>query len=89
MCGLQLMAVSCWFYCTEEKNKAINSRIEQKYKEPDERSTKPNQTNLWCAISMHVWEKKPFETSSSLKKSPLSILLTKDLHIIEKQIRPQ
>lgn len=45
----------------------------------------PNQTNRWYAISMHVWEKKPFETSSSLKKSPLSILLTKDLHIIEKQ----
>lgn len=35
MCGLQLMAVSCWFYCTkkQQSNKLKNRR---KYKEPDE-----------------------------------------------------
>lgn len=69
MCGLQLMAVSCWFYCTK-KYKAINSRIEQKYKEPDERSTKPNQTNRWCAISMHVWEKNPLKLVHLWKNPP-------------------
>lgn len=51
----------------------------------------PNQTKqIFDVQYLCMYEKKkPFETSSSLKKSPLSILLTKDLHIIEKQIRPQ